>query len=74
MPKKNKTKPKVKKKVSKKAKPRIKKKVLKKTISKVKDNLNFDKSKKISPEITTLIKKQDESQKKLNSLFFTTQE
>tara|TARA_B100000767_G_scaffold273496_1_gene303764 strand:+ start:1836 stop:3083 length:1248 start_codon:yes stop_codon:yes gene_type:complete len=43
----------------------------KKTISKVKDNLNFDKSKKISLEITTLIKKQDESQKKLNQILFS---
>ena len=43
----------------------------KKIISKVKDNLNFDKSKKISLEITTLIKKQDESQKKLNQILFS---
>ena len=43
----------------------------KKAISKVKDKLNFDKSKKISQEISTLIKKQDESQKKLNQILFS---
>ena len=42
-----------------------------KIISKVKDKLNFDKSKKISLEISTLIKKQDESQKKLNQILFS---
>ena len=43
----------------------------KKVISKVKDKLNFDESKKISLEISTLIKKQDESQKKLNQILFS---
>ena len=43
----------------------------KKAISKVKDKLNFDESKKISLEISTLIKKQVESQKKLNQILFS---
>jgi len=43
----------------------------KKSLSKSKDKLNFEKSKKISEEISVLVKKQNESQKNLNSIIFS---
>jgi seryl-tRNA synthetase len=43
----------------------------KKFLSKSKDKLNFDKSKKISEEISTIVKKQNESQKSLNEIVFS---
>ena len=43
----------------------------KKLLSKSKDKSNFDKSKKISEEISILVKKQNESQKKLNQIIFS---
>ena len=43
----------------------------KKTLSKSKDQSNFIKSKKISDEISILIKKQNESQNKLNKIIFS---
>jgi len=43
----------------------------KKLLSKSKDKSNFDKSKKISEEISALIKKQKESQKNLNQIIFS---
>ena len=43
----------------------------KKSISKSKDKTNFDKSKKISEEISVLVKKQNESQKDLNQVVFS---
>ena len=43
----------------------------KKALSKSKDKSNFDKSKKISEEISALIKKQKESQKNLNQIIFS---
>ena len=43
----------------------------KKLISKSKDKTNFDKSKKISEEISILVKKQNESQKVLNKIIFS---
>jgi seryl-tRNA synthetase len=42
----------------------------KKFLSKSKDKSNFDKSKKISDKIITLVKKQNEIQNKLNDIFF----
>ncbi len=43
----------------------------KKTLSKSKDRSNFVKSKKISEEISVLLKKQNESQNKLNEIIFS---
>jgi seryl-tRNA synthetase len=43
----------------------------KKSLSKIKDKSNFDKSKKISEEISTLVKKQNVSQKNLNQVIFS---
>jgi seryl-tRNA synthetase len=43
----------------------------KKSLSKSKDQSNFDKSKKISDEISNLTKKQNESQNKLNEIIFS---
>ena len=43
----------------------------KKALSKSKDKSNFDKSKKISEEISVLAKKQNESQNNLNHVFFS---
>ena len=43
----------------------------KKSLSKSKDKSNFDKSKKISEEISLLSKKQNESQKNLNAIIFS---
>ena len=43
----------------------------KKTISKSKDKANFDKSKKLSEEISTLVKKQSQSQNDLNEIIFS---
>jgi seryl-tRNA synthetase len=43
----------------------------KKTLSKSKDKSNFDKSKKISEEISNIVQKQNESQKNLNYLLFS---
>ena len=43
----------------------------KKTLSKSKDKKNFDKSKKISIEISTLANKQDQSQKNLNKIIYS---
>ncbi|MDA9623680.1 serine--tRNA ligase [Pelagibacteraceae bacterium] len=43
----------------------------KKSLSKSKDKSNFDKSKKISNEISTLTIKQNESQNKLNEIIFS---
>ncbi len=43
----------------------------KKSLSKSKDKSNFDKSKKISEDISTLIKKQNESQSNLNKILFS---
>ena len=43
----------------------------KKSLSKSKDKSNFDRSKKISEEISLLSKKQNESQKNLNAIIFS---
>jgi seryl-tRNA synthetase len=43
----------------------------KKSLSKSKDKSNFEKSKKISAEISSLAKKQEESQKNLNRIIFS---
>ena len=43
----------------------------KKSLSKSKDRANFEKSKKISNEISTLVIKQNESQNKLNEIIFS---
>ena len=43
----------------------------KKSLSKSKDKSNFDKSKKISEEISLLSKKQNESQRNLNAIIFS---
>ena len=43
----------------------------KKSLSKSKDQSNFNKSKKISDEISIIVKKQNDSQKKLNQLIFS---
>ena len=43
----------------------------KKVLSKSKDKSNFDKSKKISQEITDLIKKQSQSQSELDKIIFS---
>ncbi|MDC0943406.1 serine--tRNA ligase [Pelagibacteraceae bacterium] len=43
----------------------------KKSLSKTKDKSNFEKSKKISEEITALIKRQNESQRNLNQIIFS---
>ena len=43
----------------------------KKSLSKSKDQSNFEKSKKISEEITKLVKKQNESQNQLNQILFS---
>ena len=43
----------------------------KKSLSKSKDKTNFDKSKKISKEISALVVKQNESQNKLNEIIFS---
>jgi seryl-tRNA synthetase len=43
----------------------------KKSLSKSKDKKNFEKSKKISEEILTYVKKQQESQKNLNKVLFS---
>jgi seryl-tRNA synthetase len=43
----------------------------KKSLSKIKDKSNFEKSKKISDEISMLIKKQTDSQNQLNDIIFS---